>query len=98
MDKRKPNQKASQTDNQIEQFREHVVIKELEAREAKALWEKYYYTIEASSLKQEYNEVMKKEFELQMQQREDLRKLQEDAKANSELLNQEDALPQQEQE
>lgn len=81
-------QKASQ----IEQFREHVVSRELEAREAKALWEKHHYTIEASKLREEYRATMQKEFELQMEMLEQQKQLMADAKANAENLK-EDALP-----
>lgn len=96
------NQK-NQMNQEIEAFREHVVVRELEAREAKANYDRYYYTIEASKLRDEYNATMVENFRLQMEARETQQKLIEDAKTNAELLEQndlefnEDALPQQEQ-
>lgn len=84
--------KKNPTPTQEEMFREHVILRELEAREAKAIYEKYDYTIKASELREKFNETMQKNFELQMKMKEEMQALQEAAKQNAEILNNE--LPQ----
>ena len=84
--------KKTQNPTQEEMFREHVVLRELEAREAKAIFEKYEFTIKASELREKYNEVMQQNFELQMKMKEEMNALQEAAKQNAEILK--DELPQ----
>jgi hypothetical protein len=83
------------SNDQAEAFREHVVIRELEAREAKAIFEKYDYTIKASHLREEYNKVMQENFQLQMKMKEEMEALKQAAQNNAEILNaQEDELSQ----
>ena len=90
------NQKPPKVNKtQMNDFKDHVAVRRLEAEEAKAIYEKYYYTIEASKLREEYNKVMQENLQHQLKMREELANLTEVAKQNAEILNAEkDALPQ----
>ena len=67
-------------------YRNHVVLTELGAREAEALWKKYHFTIEAEKCRDEYNSVMQKAFERTMQQRKELDEFKKAAEQNNELM------------
>lgn len=71
---------------QLERYRNHVLNHEFGAREAKAIMEKYHFTIEADKLLETYQEVMKKNLALMQKQKEDMEVLKAQATMNSELI------------
>lgn len=75
-----------------ESYRNHVVFQELGAREAKAVFEKYDFTIRATALREEYEKVMDSNYALLKEKQAQFEKLKEDA-ANNTMLMATDAIP-----
>jgi hypothetical protein len=71
---------------QVEAYRAHVVNQELGAREAEAVWKKYYYTIEADKLVTEYNDVMTKNVEKYKEQQRQFEEFAKAAQVNNDLI------------
>lgn len=71
---------------ELEAFKQHVLRQEFSAREAKAVYETFHYTIEADKLRETYNDVMQVNAALRQKHMEELERLKEQAIFNTQLM------------
>lgn len=73
-------------ERQNEAYRNHVVFQELGSREAEAVYKKYHFTIEADKIREEYETVMKKNYEILKQKQAEFEQMKEAAVNNTMLM------------
>lgn len=91
LEQRKIEQKQAELDTkekelQNEAYRQHVVFQELGSREAEAVWKKYHFTILADGLRETYEQVMQKNYEILKQKQSEFEELKQNAVNNTMLM------------